>query len=243
MKLIEKKCPNCGASLEFGEKDKSCKCSYCHRSFEIEREDGLDSNGNISDQFNLNELKAPLKTASKAVAGAMIGSYIIWGLLFLFGLGFIGFVAFNMFGSSTYKDVNQFTNEDFGYFDNKAYFTINKNDDNLKTYTLNMNPKRQKTYVVYNKKDKSNIVYVVYKTTYEAPFNEEKCIVYVPIKYENLKKKFEQLIFQLDNGEVEAPEFYLTSDKSEYTYGYTDVDAFEKDVIDKLEKDNTVTQK
>ena len=44
MKLIEKKCPNCGGSLEFSETDKSCKCEYCHRAFEIERAEKLDVN-------------------------------------------------------------------------------------------------------------------------------------------------------------------------------------------------------
>ena len=29
MRLIEKKCPNCGADLEFKDNDKSCKCSHC----------------------------------------------------------------------------------------------------------------------------------------------------------------------------------------------------------------------
>ena len=64
MKLIEKKCPNCGANLEFKETDKSCSCSYCHRSFEIERESNLDTD-DISKQFNLSELKEKLKQAKE----------------------------------------------------------------------------------------------------------------------------------------------------------------------------------
>ncbi|MBR3210386.1 MAG: hypothetical protein IKF71_00415 [Bacilli bacterium] len=52
MKLIEKKCPNCGASLEFSENDKSCKCQYCKRGFEIERE------SDDSDEYSLVEQKA-----------------------------------------------------------------------------------------------------------------------------------------------------------------------------------------
>ena len=38
MRLVEKKCPNCGANLSFGENEKSCKCEYCKREFEIERD-------------------------------------------------------------------------------------------------------------------------------------------------------------------------------------------------------------
>ena len=44
MELIEKKCPNCGASLEFGDNDKSCTCNYCHRSFMIEKNTTLEKN-------------------------------------------------------------------------------------------------------------------------------------------------------------------------------------------------------
>lgn len=43
MGLIEKKCPNCGASLSFNETDKSCKCEYCRREF------GIKQNNNNSD--------------------------------------------------------------------------------------------------------------------------------------------------------------------------------------------------
>lgn len=39
MKLIEKECPNCGASLSFTKEDTSCKCEYCKREFEIERDE------------------------------------------------------------------------------------------------------------------------------------------------------------------------------------------------------------
>ena len=49
MKIIEKKCPNCGAGLEFNENDKSCRCEYCKRSFEIERE----NSGTGSYNYNL----------------------------------------------------------------------------------------------------------------------------------------------------------------------------------------------
>lgn len=64
MRLIEKKCPNCGAGLEFKEEDKSCKCSYCHRSFEIERDNNLNVS-DISEQFILKELEKNMEIANK----------------------------------------------------------------------------------------------------------------------------------------------------------------------------------
>ncbi len=38
MKLIEKKCPNCGASLSFSTTDKEVTCNYCNARFEVQRE-------------------------------------------------------------------------------------------------------------------------------------------------------------------------------------------------------------
>ena len=36
MKIIEKKCPNCGANLEFDVGEKNVRCSSCRRLFAIE---------------------------------------------------------------------------------------------------------------------------------------------------------------------------------------------------------------
>ena len=57
MDLIERKCPNCGAGLEFNESDKSCTCQYCKRTFEIKR-DLTDA-----DKIDLiyNKVKEPIK--------------------------------------------------------------------------------------------------------------------------------------------------------------------------------------
>lgn len=38
MKLVEKKCPKCGADLSFETKAKEVKCKYCNSSFVIDRE-------------------------------------------------------------------------------------------------------------------------------------------------------------------------------------------------------------
>lgn len=243
MKLIEKKCPNCGAALEFNESDKSCKCEYCHRSFEIERDQSVDVS-DIAEQFNLNELKTPMKI----FASFMIGNYIISAIITIIAFVAIGFIAYSISknfngGNTYYNNVEQFSNEDYGNFDDKAFSTIHKNDDNLDDYSLEMNVKREKVYLLYNEKDKKNIIYTVYKASYSNFPDKNKVFVYVPIKYENLKNNNSFLIFQLDNGKVEAPEFYLNEEKTEFTYGYSDIESFEKDVINKIGSNYKVTKK
>lgn len=87
MRLIEKECPNCGAGLKFNENDKSCKCEYCHREFEIER-DKEDKKRFDPRNYKLTELNAPMK--------AIFGSFAItWVIMSIIGvITFLAVVAF-----------------------------------------------------------------------------------------------------------------------------------------------------
>ena len=37
MRVVEKKCPNCGASIEINEDTKIYKCKYCHTTLEKDK--------------------------------------------------------------------------------------------------------------------------------------------------------------------------------------------------------------
>ena len=82
MKLIEKKCPNCGASLSFDENDKVTKCDYCKREFEIERD--------AQDQISL-----VIGETGKSVIKYFFISHMVIGIIsiivFLIIFGFIIF--------------------------------------------------------------------------------------------------------------------------------------------------------
>lgn len=54
MKIIEKKCPNCGASLTFENTDKEAKCNYCGQEFVIENDSINKPNINIDDLLSKN---------------------------------------------------------------------------------------------------------------------------------------------------------------------------------------------
>lgn len=75
MKLIEKKCPNCGASLEFNDNDRSCKCVYCKRGFEIVRDSEND------DEYSLVYTKTDkiIRIVDWILIGPII-LFIIYGL-------------------------------------------------------------------------------------------------------------------------------------------------------------------
>ncbi len=87
MKLIEKKCPNCGASLSFNSNDKEVTCKYCNVSFEIEKEIGdlIDTEriekvaNEIFDPAMFNLHKKMIKNASKVFI-------FVWAFIFIVGL-------------------------------------------------------------------------------------------------------------------------------------------------------------
>ena len=256
MRLIEKKCPNCGANLEFGENDKSCKCDYCKRAFEIERENSKESSFS-PENFNLNELTNPLKKIGVVLLSGYAFTFVIAIIIFLVAFGFIIFIGFNIFNDinnnsstinsvekkdSLYKDVSELTNKDFNDLDNKAYWNINAHDDGLNDYHLDLKVFRKKTYVLYNENE--NKIIVVYKAKYSKPLDDESIVyLYVPVVYENIVKNSQSLIFQLGNATVYAPEYYFNLEHSEFSYGYKDIESFENDKIEPLKDKYTITKK
>lgn len=56
MRIIEKKCPNCGANLEFNVGDKETKCKYCNTGFIIE-DNNTDKKSFSLDNINLKYIK------------------------------------------------------------------------------------------------------------------------------------------------------------------------------------------
>ena len=79
MRLIQKKCPNCGANLEFDKDDSDVTCSYCNAKYIIEKEKNIE---NIIDpnQFILRQEEA------RAISKVLI---VIFCIIFIFALIFI----------------------------------------------------------------------------------------------------------------------------------------------------------
>lgn len=241
MRVVEKKCPNCGAHLEFQENDKNCKCSYCHSTFQIEK-DEKESN-DFEKSFQLKKLEGPMKI----FATYFVANYIITGIIFLVVFIGVGFLIFRGVSSMNRKvfiqNASEITNEQYGDLDHKAYWAISKNDDGIHEYHLNLTVKRMALYVGYNKEKKKNVIIPVYKATYEKPLDYENIYsIYVPIAYENIYNN-SSFVFQLDNGKIDAPEYYFNMEHSEYSYGYQTLEDLEKDYIEKLKKDYKITKK
>jgi len=245
MRLIEKECPNCGAGLSFTPEDKSCKCEYCKREFEIERD--TDKAKALADQFNLLELRAPLKAFSKIFGIFTIGSFISTIFISLIFVAMMIFMVLGIIGSinknSKINDENIVTeNSDLTARDNDAIdlnakITIMKNNDTLGTYSLRGTPEREKIYII--SKDEENILIPVYEVTYQDFFESEyKYTIYVPVTFKDVKTKNHSIAFSLGKGIIDAPEYYFNLEHSDYAYGYQELETLNSDIRNKY---NTYT--
>ncbi len=118
MKLIEKKCPGCGAGLKFGENDTSVTCEYCNKTLHIQRDEMkftqlADKHIDRAYQF-VDDYGKPLV---QGFAAASIGMMIIPFVIFIIAVGGIGFTIF------------MFTNNDNNHDLDIPVINENKNDE------------------------------------------------------------------------------------------------------------------
>ena len=268
MKLIEKKCPNCGADLEFGENDKSCKCKYCHRSFEIERDAKIDVS-DLAEQFNLNELKGPAKAITTAFFGSYIASSIIGIIIFIavFGIMIFGIFSFirednkvknnitinhnlpddvgdndkDEDESKLISNVSELSNRNIESISTrgKTYIDTPEGDNNAyHSYTIDGNKNMEKL-IVASKKD-SNRLIIIYRVNYHDFFNkQDRHTLYIPVVYENVDKD----LFELSNGKVSAPIYYFNAEQTCFTYGYRSYDEAYNEVVKPLDGEYQISEK
>ena len=81
MKLIEKKCPNCGAHLKFDNSSKEVTCNYCNATFIIDKE-----NDNLVDELSpefINLQSKNVKTLTKIIIFITLMIFIIVIAIFI----------------------------------------------------------------------------------------------------------------------------------------------------------------
>ena len=88
MKLIEKRCPNCSASLKFSDDANEVTCEYCGTYFQVEKED--------EDKHKPYDPEA-FKLHAKVIKNLGKGIFIIWLIMFLFGITFFLIIFLRFF--------------------------------------------------------------------------------------------------------------------------------------------------
>lgn len=248
MKLIEKKCPNCGANLEFDENAKSCKCQYCKRSFEIERD------MNDVEKFNLiyNKIQKPITIM-------FLLPFIIF--IVIVAIIIISIISFNrnrvIDNNSIFEEfrdeivdkenlltnVNEISNRDIDIIESRASSEINHIAEGVRdgnhSFSIDGDIKREKLYVLYH--EKSNYVILIFSATYKDFFHQEdRKTVYIPVIFQDIEK---EILTSLGNARIEAPTYYLTDDQSTYTYGYSSIDEAYAEVIQPYAEEYNITEK
>ncbi|MBR6949520.1 MAG: hypothetical protein IKH54_04970 [Bacilli bacterium] len=240
MKLIEKKCPNCGANLSFDENDKVTKCDYCKREFEIERD--------AQDQINL-----VIGETGKSVLKYFFISHMVIGIIsVIIFLVIFGFVIFGIYTgiSSTNKskarentyltDVNDIENEDYVFLDTQATIKIRQENSLMVDFKQKGSLKREKIYVISN--DNGNYLIPVYKGVYTD--NETTYTIFTPVIYENVKFDYwGNITSNLGTGKVECPTVYFNLEHSEYSVGYENINDLYNATIKQYEEDYEISEK
>ena len=248
MRLIEKKCPNCGANLEFDENDKSCKCTYCKRSFEIERDtDNLD-------KFNLiyDKMQKPVKTFMMIPFIFAFVIIVIIAISIFTQFRRTGTEKTSDFGGSSdvvekkdafIQDASELTNENLDTLDHKCYSVVHQSvtgrSDTTYSYQITGEPRVKNVYVAA--KEDSNYIISIYEVIYHNFFNQsDQQTVYVPVVFENVKNS---VSIALTSGKNPSPEYYLNADHSTYIYAYGSFEDAYNGVVKTLEGEYTISEK
>lgn len=165
-------------------------------------------------------------------------------LIFVICLGIFIFSEFKIFNNSSKKEddlptVVDLSKIDYSFVDNEATIKITMESS---TVMLNMQgmPKREKIYFL-NKKD-SNILILVYKSTYKI--DENTYTVYTPFVYENIEANSSgNISLNLQSGDIKGETIYLGSDKSKYSYGYSDMEILYNELVKPHEKNYKIIEK
>ena len=94
MKIVEKKCPNCGANLDFKVGERDVTCAHCRRKYAVEY-DGVDFSKLSEDavkalkDIDINLIK-PFSKFFKVYAGIIFGVAIV-GIIIAFAILIFGF--------------------------------------------------------------------------------------------------------------------------------------------------------
>ena len=246
MRLIEKECPNCGAGLHFDKDDTTCKCEYCKREFEIERDT---EKKKLNEQYILSELKTPFKIFSYFTFGSIISQaafgFFAFLIIIIISFGIVmGLRDSNsMFNRNAplVTSINELSNSDYSAIDLNAKIIIsNATTSTTGNYINKGKINREKVYIISNKK--RNYIIPIYKVIYTNFTNSsDSYTLYIPVSYKNVRRKNNSITFYLNNSEIASEKFYFNDD--DYSYGYSDLDTLYKEVIKPFEDDYKIEEK
>lgn len=251
MKLIEKKCPNCGAGLKFDKDDTEVVCEYCKKSYVIQRDntekkDSTDLSDidyelieEVFDKFNkvTNEMFRVPRVTSKVITAIVI---IVFVSIFFGALALIGTIA-----SGDIKDKNLINNDpivepkkdnyvtELSQIDEKSLEIFHKETqktlDRWRGYLWTDVKESEWTYVgMYLLVNKNEDEFSVDDNNYLYDVYKKKYTgdlemeVYGAVMYSDLKLLEDNTVDNSFRGTGYAPTLYVDGRYSSFVYGYED---------------------
>jgi DNA-directed RNA polymerase subunit RPC12/RpoP len=194
MKIVEKKCPNCGANLEFKKGDTEVVCEYCKKKYLIEDNK---ENKDFPD-YNLVGTEA----TNAIFKGAMVTYVIIFiAVIFVFGIVIFGINSMSG-GTSAPKivdltSITETTKKNI-YIESKE---VINNYSQLSIGTKQVEAYKSIGYYLFIDKY-GNTLYDVYKGSFE--FSDGVKDVYIAVGYSNISNANSSFNSNLLHGEFVA---------------------------------------
>lgn len=237
MKLVEKKCPNCGAGLSFNKDSHEVTCEYCKKSYVIEKEESKDKGKNLEDYYKLVEEfnNHPIGKVSNVMAI----------IIFIFAFLFIAFVFISIiFSFAQYRNVDRLLPKIESIKKDKYVTDISQIDENsLEMFhkeSLNSLNARISyeygeatewnytgMYLLVEKSGNDNLLYDVFKrnVTLDGKVYE----MYGVVRYKSLKMGEDNAVINNFTGYADIPMTFIKG--SQFIMGYNGNDSLYYKVI------------
>ncbi len=252
MKLVEKKCPSCGAGLKFNENDTNVVCEYCNKTYYLHKDEKkiakLDE-AHLADAYKfINEFGKPLMKGPQLIIPFIIFTFAIIGI-------FISIVVFNQIDNKPNiieEHIQQIENEEKDKYEKERKGLVQKLSqidktsletfsDASKTELKNYNGNAVSgshsdfslekdwtpvgVYFLMGKEDNINKLYDVVSHTYKEKATGKKTTLYAAVRYINLKYTSDKIVNHSYSGMVEAPSVQLIAgDVFSTGYGYASLE-------------------
>lgn len=242
MKLIEKKCPSCGATLKFNDTDINVICEYCNKTFYLHKDEKNFSKIDDSHLGNAYKLvKGIEKPIIKGLAIIQIFSMIFSIIIFLVVILGFAFLIFNI-GKEINNDRDRMEgiyesqlNDDIRYvkklseIDNivlQNFYDAAKSDMN------HMNNSEYTVgdwipvgcYLLVSNDGDGNKLYAVMKHTYTQRKGSKKVTLYASYLYYDLILNDNNIVKHDYNGTVVSQNINLDGKTVNFAEGYESVE-------------------
>lgn len=260
MKLVQRKCPNCGASLSFDEEAKKVTCEYCKQTLTIEREEN--HNNFDTTDFSLHVAKYYEKKNNNFGKKVAITIVIVLVLVFVV---------------SCISILNRELNRELEEMDRKSTENSNRQEELKKQYTLSIADIDEKSLELFHKETKRqldedstflprdsketewepigiyllvskkmdnyhermNMLFDVYKKTYTV--NNQQINSYSARRYDDLKLSSDKIVIHSFSGRSLYIMNFINGGMSYFTSGYETMEELYTKEIRQYIGDYTIT--